>query len=311
MPNLHDAPVDLPSLRIFLAVAEELHFGRASEQLHLTQPYVSRVIRRLESDLGAALFDRTTRCVQLTVAGAALVPAARSTLSTIEHARADIRAIARGRKGTVRVSFAGPSSNAAIGQLARAVREQHRDIDFVLQPGEFGPAVYERILDGSVDLAIARFRDRPADVALRAIAEEHYVVAVPDTHPLAERTTISIAELKSEPFVTLPAHPGSAVRNALIAWCHDAGFTPRVVQTAPDTWTLTALVAAGVGVNFTLDRAMRHVATDGVKVLRLEEDVQPSFAYLAWREDSTNLALHTVLAIARDLFPTIGAGELR
>lgn len=295
--------MDVSDLQIFLTVADELHFGRAAQRLHLAQPYVSRTVRNLEKDLGVTLFERTTRKVELTSAGHALVTSARAIVTASAEARTQVKAAERGESGRVRLSFAGPSSYAAIGSLARAVRERHPQIELVFKPGRFGPEVFEQVIDGTTDLGIARFKKRPFGISARPIAVEHYVLAVPSTHRLASAESVSIADLRDELFLTLPPFPGSIVLTDFVQWCHNAGFAPNVVQTAPDSWTIIALVAAGVGVTFTVDTAIEHVPTDGVHIVRLEEAVAPTYAYLVWRKDTTNAALRTVIRTSEQVFP--------
>jgi DNA-binding transcriptional LysR family regulator len=130
--------VDGQQLRVFTAVAEELHFGRAAQRLHLAQPYLSRTVRALERDVGAPLLHRTTRRVELTTAGVALLPHARAMLALGDEARAAVTAAQDGRSGRIRIGFAGPSAHVVVGQLARAVREQHPLVDLEFLPGRYG-----------------------------------------------------------------------------------------------------------------------------------------------------------------------------
>ena len=158
--------VDPTQLRVFLAVAENLHFGRAAERLHLAQPYLSRTVRSLEDDLGAPLLTRTTRKVELTPAGHALIEPARSILALHSDAREAVRAAHQGESGIARITFAGPSSHAMVGRLARAVRRQHPLIKLELQPGRYGTSAVRELVDNGTDLAIARFAaPRPGSAA--------------------------------------------------------------------------------------------------------------------------------------------------
>ncbi|MGO4187509.1 LysR family transcriptional regulator [Pseudarthrobacter sp. TAF60_1] len=120
--------MEIQQLRVFLAVAEELHFGRAAERLHLAQPPVSRTVRQLERDLGADLFIRSTRSVQLTAAGAALMTPAREILAAADRAKAGVLAADRGEAGTVKLAYAGASTHVLVGVLAREVRRVHPGI---------------------------------------------------------------------------------------------------------------------------------------------------------------------------------------
>lgn len=296
--------MELSHIRAFLAVAEELHFGRAAERLHMAQPPLSRLIQQLERDLGAQLFERTTRSVRLTAAGEALIAPATEILDGIRVARAVVKAAGKGEVGRVRVGFAGPSSHMLIGQLARLVREKHPGIELSLRSVTFAAEGLSQVMDGSLDLAIVRWSVAPPGIASRVILNEHYVLAVPKDHRLAGRDRVSMAELRDEPFIALPADPGSSLRDAFIRKCHEAGFAPDIVQVAPDSWTIMALVAAGVGVTFTFDTVVAHVPRDGIAVIPLEEGVAAVQARLAWRDGDVSPAVRQVLEASEVALPT-------
>jgi len=297
--------VDPTRLRVFLAIAEDLHFARAAERLHLAQPYLSRTVRALEEDLRAPLFTRTTRRVELTPAGRALIEPARAILDMYGDAREAVRAAHHGESGRVRLTFAGPSSHAMVGRLARAVRQHHPRIKLELRPGRYGDTAVRDLVGNDTDLAIARFAGPPAGVGSRSIARETCVVVMPADHSLAGAAEVSLADLRGESFVAFPEAYGSVVRRMFIEQCQEAGFAPTFVQESPDSWTSMALVAAGVGLHFTTDTAVAHMPLDGVSVVRLSAQTPPVFVFLIWRRDDVDPALAHVLATASDLFPSV------
>ncbi|MFV2198954.1 LysR family transcriptional regulator [Nocardiopsis sp. LOL_012] len=296
--------MNLHHLRAFLAVAEELHFGRAAERLHMAQPPLTRTVKQLERDLGAQLFTRTTRSVRLTAAGEALIGPARDVLEGCRVARGAVLAAGQGQTGLVRLGFAGPSSHLLVGDLSRLVRQRRPGIDLRLRSTTYANDALRSVIEGDLDLAIARWSVRPPEIAQRIVAEEHYVLAVPEEHPLADRETVSIAECRGEPFVALPADPGSTVRETFIRAAYDAGFSPDIVQVASDSWTLMALVGAGVGLTFTLDTAVANVPRERIRVVRLAEEFEPSYARLAWRRHEESPALREVLRASEEALPT-------
>ncbi|MEV5831443.1 LysR substrate-binding domain-containing protein [Spirillospora sp. NPDC052242] len=297
--------MDFTQLKVFRAIADELHFGRAAKRLHLPQPYLSRTIRALENDLGAPLFERTTRRVELTPAGQALIEPAEAILRLEERARAEVEAAHRGDAGRVRFSFAGPASQAMVGRLARTVRERHERIDLAFRPGRYGPSVVRELLEHDTDLAIARFQHAPTGVDSRVVARERGVLAVPAVHPAAQAPSVSFADLRNEPFIALPEDFGSAVRTMFVNACHTAGFVPDIVQTAPDSWTCVALVAAGVGLHFTTDSAVSQMPLDGVRIVPLTEDIPPVHGYLLWRTGDRDPALTKILRTSEEVLPTV------
>jgi DNA-binding transcriptional LysR family regulator len=297
--------VDVRQLRAFLAVAEDLHFGRAAARLHLAQPYLSRTIRALEDDLAAPLFDRTTRRVELTSAGHALIEHARAMVAVADRARVAVAAAHAGRGGRVRLSFAGPSAHGIVGQLARAVRERHPLIDLEFLPGRYGTTAVAELLRDEADLALARFTEPPAGVRSQVVARDRCVVAVPAGHRLAHRDTLGFADFRDEPVVAFPESYGSAVREVFVDRCHAAGFAPTFAQAAPDSWTCVALVSAGVGLHFTTASAVAQLPLDGVVIREIADPVPPVLVHLLWRATDDNPALGHVLDTAADLLPEV------
>jgi DNA-binding transcriptional LysR family regulator len=290
--------VDVRQLRAFLAVAEDLHFGRAAARLHLAQPYLSRTIRALEDDLAAPLFYRSTRRVELTPAGHALIAHAVAMVAADDRARAAVTAADQGRSGRVRLSFAGPSAHGIVGQLARAVRERHPLIDLEFLPGRYGTTAVAELLRDEADLALARFTEPPAGVRSQVVARDRCVVAVPAGHRLAHRDTLGFGDFRDEPVVAFPESYGSTVREVFVDRCHAAGFTPTFAQAAPDSWTCVALVSAGVGLHFTTASAVAQLPLDGVVIRELADPVPPILVHLLWRATDDNPALRHVLDTA-------------
>ena len=304
--------MDIQDLNAFLAVAEELHFGRAAERLHIGQPPLSRTIKKLERDLGEELFERTTRSVRLTTAGQALVEPARQVLDDVRVARRAVQTAGRGEIGRVRVGFAGPSSHVLVGQLSRSVREAHPGIELLLRSTTYGPGALRAVLDGELDLAIVRWDVEPSGIASRIVSEEHYVLVVPRGHALADLDRpVAMSECRDERFVALPGDPGSWVRDAFVRAANSAGYAPDIVQTAPDSWTAMALVAAGVGITFSVDAAVANVVQEGIEVVQLEEGRDPVFSRLVWRTDDRNPALLEVLKASVSALPTPRSAQTR
>lgn len=296
-------PVELRHLTGFVAVAEELHFGRAAERLHMAQSPLSQQIRLLERDLGVRLFDRTTRSVRLTPAGRALLEPARHLLAEASAVRRTVQAAHLGEVGRVTVGFAGASSYAALPVLTRAVTSELPGIELALVGQTYTGEALGRIAEGSLDLGFVALPVRRG-VSARLVRRERLVLAVPDSHPLADRTEVAFAELEREPFVTFPVARGSAVREATVQACHDAGFAPRIVQEAPDSYNLLALVGAGVGVAVVVESA-RSIHLEHVVFRRLAGDDVPVLPIaLGWRTGNHSAALQAVLRVAERVLPT-------
>ncbi|WP_169077088.1 LysR family transcriptional regulator [Microcella alkalica] len=296
--------MDIPQIRAFLAVADELHFGRAAERLHMAQPPVSRSIQQLERDLGARLFERSTRRVTLTSVGEALVGPAREVLDALERVGTVARAAGLGEIGRVRLAYAGASSNVMVGQLARAVKQNHPGIQLELLSQNFAQPAMQRLVRGEIDIALGRWDHLPDTVRARVIAVEELVIAVPETHRLADRESVSIAELAGEHFVSLPRQTGSLLIDRLRHMTREAGFTADIVQDAPDSWTVMSLVSAEVGCSLTLSSVIDSIADPHLRFLRLSDPVEPVLLRMAWRADSDDRALHAVLRLSEGVLPT-------
>lgn len=289
--------MDIEQLRSFLAVADELHFGRAAERLHVAQPPLSRTIKRLERELGTRLFDRNTRSVRLTSSGQALMDPAKEVLDALRRAETAVRSADHGEVGTVRIAFAGVSTHRLVARLARVVRSQRPGIQLELSSQNFAQPAMKRLLAGETDLALGRWDVVPAEVSAQVVMPDSLVLAVPDTHPLAGARRLSIGQLVSEGFVSLPPHEGSVLPDRLRRLAHANGFVAEVVQVAPDTQTALALVSAEVGCHLTLASVAENVTDPHVVFIPLNESTPSLDVHLraAWRRDDQNPALRAVL----------------
>jgi len=289
--------MDIEQLRSFLAVADELHFGRAAERLHVAQPPLSRTIKRLERELGTRLFDRNTRSVRLTSSGQALMDPAQEVLDALRRAETAVRSADHGEVGTVRIAFAGVSTHRLVARLARVVRSQRPGIQLELSSQNFAQPAMKRLLAGETDLALGRWDVVPAEISAQVVMPDSLVLAVPDTHPLAGARRLSIGQLASEGFISLPPHEGSVLPDRLRRLAHANGFVADVVQVAPDTQTALALVSAEVGCHLTLASVAENVTDPHVVFIPLNESTPSLDVHLraAWRRADQNPALRAVL----------------
>ncbi|MDJ1639879.1 LysR substrate-binding domain-containing protein [Streptomyces pakalii] len=295
--------MELRHLNAFLAVAEELHFGRAAKRLQMAQPPLSQQIRRLEKELGVQLFHRNTRSVRLTSAGETFLEPVRTVLDDLDTAVRAARSAGIGEYGRVTIGFAGASSHETLPRLTRAVRAAHPGLELVMTGQTYANTALSRVAEGSLDLGFVRLPVARPGVAHRVIDEEELVCALPSDHPLARREAVPLDVLAGEPFVSFPANSGSTVRDAMTGACENAGFTPRIVQEAPDSYTILALVAAGVGVTLTVT-SVQHIQQNGLVYRPLAGPAVRLRAALAWRADNPSAALRAVLAVAEEALPT-------
>jgi DNA-binding transcriptional LysR family regulator len=243
-----DLPVELRQLRYFVAVAEELHFGRAAERLHMSQSPLSRAIRELERELGVVLFVRTTRRVELTPAGSALLERARSALAEVDLAVDDARRAAQAGREALAIGY-GPFSRSLVTRIVEAVAEEHPDLEFRLEEG-VAPELFGRV--AAHELAAAAALETPAaarrrGVRVDALRDEPLLAALPATHRYAEADAIPIDAFVAE-CVLLPREPPGRSFNAwLRAVVRAEGFElERTRETMSAPWDRRMLpVAAG------------------------------------------------------------------
>ena len=240
--------MELRHLRYAVALADELHFARAAARLHIAQPPLSQQIKALEGELGVRLFDRTSRRVGLTDAGAAFIAEARRTLASADQAIEAARRAARAETGRLAVGYVSSASYELLPAVLRAFRRRAPDVLLVLE--EMNSSEQSRgVLAGTLDLGFVR-RPPPTDrrLAGTVVRREPIVAAVPRDHALAAARAIRLRELALEPFVIFPARPRPSWADVALDLCRGAGFEPRVVQEAVEMVSALSLVAAGIGI---------------------------------------------------------------
>jgi len=244
--------MELRHLRYFVAVAEEMHFGRAAERLHIAQPPLSRQIKDLEREIGTPLFERVPRGVELTPAGQAFLPEARLTLAQAERAQRTAQRAALGETGRLRVGFVEAATHSGVLPDVLGFFRVHLPA-IGLSLFELDPLRQaEAFRDGRIDLGILQGSMTESATWLReeSIYTEPIVLAVPGDHRLAGRARLTLASLADESFVLFPRQTDPALFDEIVARCRKAGFSPRVVQEANGWHTLASLVSAGVGIGF-------------------------------------------------------------
>jgi DNA-binding transcriptional LysR family regulator len=293
--------VNLDELRVFVAVAEELHFGRAARRLHLAQPPVSRSIRHLEHSLGAPLFVRSTRSVALTPVGTALLEPAREVLAAADRARRAVGEAVQGERGEVRLAFASASTQSFVSDIVRELSALAPHLTVSLTGLAYGARGLELLHQGDADIVFGRWDAVPEGIATALIVEERFVLAVPADHAFARRSSIAWTDLAGEPLVCLP--DDSLLVQLTRRWSRDAGFEPHIVQVAPDTATVVALVRAGVGCSPTVETSLESVNHDDVVFLPFVPAPPAVEMRMAWRAAERNpavrLTVDTVRAIVR------------
>ena len=287
--------MELRHLRYFVAVGDALNFGRAALALHIAQPPLSRAIRALEAELGATLFDRGTRGVRLTGAGAALLPEARRLLRDAEAFRDGARQYAAGAAGTLSIGFVSTAAYNVLPRIVPAFRARRPGVRLALREAtsDVQPAA---LASGELDVGFLIPGSRDSALAYAPLHREPLVAALPARRRWPVR--VSLRSLAGEAFILFPREVAPELHDAIVALCRKAGFAPRIGQEAIQMQTIVSLVAGGMGVSL-VPASLEHMRRDGVVYRPLAERGPRVEIGLAWRAADDSPLTRAFVAEAR------------
>jgi DNA-binding transcriptional LysR family regulator len=291
---------DLSQLRCFVAVAEELHFGRAAARLNMTQPPLSRQIQVLEHIIDASLLERTSRSVRLTPAGRSFLPEARRILKLAESASQVARRIALGKTGSLKIGFTAAAAYGFLPELIAACRARLPEVDFSLKEMVSGDQL-EALASGQIDAGLLRPPIARPEFSTRRVVAESLLAAIPEKHPLAAAATMSIQDFDGQPFVMYSPYESRYFHDLLVAQFARAQILPRYVQHLSQIHSILAMVRAGLGAAI-VPAAAASFEIANVKLKPLELPTKTSVElFLVWRRDHENPLLPSLIEIAGEL----------
>ncbi|KAB1074297.1 LysR substrate-binding domain-containing protein [Methylobacterium planeticum] len=288
--------LDFSQLRCFVAVAEELHFGRAAARLNMTQPPLSRQIQVLERVLDVQLLERTSRSVRLTAAGRSFLPEAQHILRLAETATHVTRQVAAGRSGVLKLGFTAASAYDFLPRLVTACRTALPDVTLSLREMVTKDQV-EGLLSGQIDAGLIRPPvSHPELDATRALAEP-LIAALPAGDPLAARGSVSLGDFSGAPFIAYAPHEAHYFHDLVVGLFAEAGVQPSVRQQLTQIHSILALVRAGLGLAL-VPAAAERLRFEGVAFRPLDlPEPRPAELYLTWRRDHDNPVLGGLLRV--------------
>lgn len=296
--------MELRQLRQVLVLAETLNFHRAAERLHMAQPPLSTSIRKLEEELGVALFDRLPSGLRLTPAGEVVLRNARRTLFFSEEVRRSAREGDSGDQGLLRVGFVGSATYSLMPLVIRNYRRRYPQVDLVIEESTTAELL-RRLEAHSLDVALVRFPVlEPTDARLTLLQRDRFVLAVSADSPLAARTDIALAELGNEPFIMYSRTMVPSMHTLITYALQETGVAPRIAQHAVQVQTILSLVESGLGVALVPGAAGRY-AGDGVRLIPLT-DWPSRLAVgiaLATLDDAVTATARNFIAVARAAMP--------
>ncbi|MGH8053823.1 MAG: LysR substrate-binding domain-containing protein [Stenotrophomonas sp.] len=295
--------LELRHLRYFLAVADTLHFGRAAERLGMSQPPLSQQIRQLETLIGAQLFVRSHRRVQLTPAGNVLLEQARDLLQRVDGAVELVQRAQRGESGELRLGLT--RATPLLPQIPRAIfayRQQYPQVQMQLREMNSLRQI-DALLADELDVGIIRKRVLPEELVAKRLFDDPLALVVHATHPAVagkdpSKLRVSLRQFALDPFVGFSRDAGAGIHDHVITLCRNAGFSPRIVQEAGESSTLISLVAAGLGV-CVLPSSCCHIQVDGARFVALSDRGAASEIQLAWRRESVTPLLRQFIALLK------------
>ena len=295
----------LYQLRQFIVLAEEKHFGHAAKRLGIEQPPLSQSIKRLEKGMGVRLFDRTNRSVELTGAGKVFLREILQAMSHIEAGVLTAQHVMDGMVGQLKVACNTPAGYDLVPRILRTFRERKPSVELSLIEMDTSEQV-DAIMDGRVDIGFLRCRTfENNDIHTECLMRERIVAVLPRDHHLAKRKTLSLYDLRNDPFV-MPPHrlgpifSGPSFHSHILSACREAGFTPKISQDANLLQTVISLVAAGIGVTL-VPTALRNIRRTDLVYIDLRDRSELMYVNLgmAWSKHNQSPILPALLEVTR------------
>jgi DNA-binding transcriptional LysR family regulator len=291
--------IELRHLRYFVAVAEELHFGRAARRLGISQPPLSLQIQRLEATLGVSLFERTNRRVELTAAGRTLLEESRHVIADFMTAIDAARRAARGETGSLTVAFASSVMFLKLPRIVRRFREEFPSVRLELRELGTGAQIVA-LRAGELDIGFVRQPPRDTELVMETMMKENLVLALSNRHPLAKRKRLRLIDVADEDFVLFPRDLAPGLHAHVLALCAEAGVHPRIVQTSRELITTISLVEAGLGVTI-IPAAVQQLVSRDVRYYPIRSPLAVTRIDAAWRADNRSMVLPAFLDMARSV----------
>ncbi|MFN6540940.1 MAG: LysR family transcriptional regulator [Nostoc sp. EkiNYC01] len=290
--------MELRHLRYFIAVAEELHFSRAAERLHIAQPPLSQQIQQLEAQLGVELFHRKTkRQVQLTEAGQVFLQEAYQLLAQLQKAIELTQKIGKGEKGQLRIGFTSLVTSNLLPVILRQFREKFPEVELILH--ELTTTEQERALqENRIHVGFAHPPLEDNTLNHKCIQQEALIVALAETHLLAEQEKIAVRSLINENLIVFPRHLGSGLYDQIVSLCQQANFRPKVTQEAIQMQTIIGLVSAGMGIAI-VPSSLQNLQRTGVVYRSFEEKTPLVETAIVWREEDITPVLQEFLQMVQ------------
>jgi DNA-binding transcriptional LysR family regulator len=292
--------IELRHLTYFVAVAEELNFGRAAERLHIAQPPLTRQIRQLEQELGVELFHRTTRRIELTEAGQVYLIEVRRILAQVQESATLAQLASQGEAGRLVVGFEGSSAYDIVPLTVKALRKRLPRVSLIAREMTTGDQV--KALHAAhigVGFVVPPLSDT-CDLMVKPVLQEPLIIALPEDHSQTHQLAVDLANLKDETFIVCPRHHKCGLYDHTISVCRQRGFSPKLTQETHEVQSILGFVAAGLGVAL-LPASVRHLQRSRVVYRTLQPPTAELELAIAWRRENPSPMLPIFFEIVQEV----------
>ncbi|PZX59288.1 DNA-binding transcriptional LysR family regulator [Algoriphagus ratkowskyi] len=287
--------MELRHLNYFKAVAEELNFRKAAERLFISQPGLSRQIKQLEEMLEVKLFDRDQKHVELTSAGVFLKGEVDFVMNHLDLTRNQLKLIAAGKIGELRIGFLGSASNQILPDLLGKLNSNQPLISTSLEELSNSMQV-EMIEKDKLDLGFVRLASVPSDLEMKVVLRDSFSLVVPKNHPIQKQEFVSVAQFQDESFVLFSSDYSNLYYEQIIGICRDAGFSPKIRHKSVHALTIFKLVENGMGVAI-VPTSLKEGYELNVRFMEIPDIRQFTELSAIWKAENRNPALMQVLPL--------------
>lgn len=289
--------MNFKQLTYFIAVAEELHFGRAAERLDMAQPPLSRQIKQLEEDLEAVLVNRGRSSITLTQAGERLLERGKSIMHQMQDTRLEVRRLGQGAEGRLRIGFVGSATFGILPNIIKSYRANFPEVNLSLIPMN-NAQLHRGLVSRELDVAFARPALKDPEFLTKELMEEKLILALPDSIDTAGRSVARLERLETHHLILYPEFPRPSYADFVLSACEQAGFTAPLRVWCMDLQTALSLVAVGEGVCI-VPESVSSAPRKGMKFLRIEPEIARTALSVNYRLDEQGIHVQHFVRIAQ------------
>lgn len=289
--------MNFKQLTYFIAVAEELHFGRAAERLNMAQPPLSRQIKSLEEKLGAVLFNRGRSAISLTQAGERLLARGKSILAMLDDTTLEVRRLGQGAEGRLRIGFVGSATYGVLPAIIKAFRAKHTEVNLSLLPMN-NAQLHRALVSREIDVAFARPALKDSEFVTRKLLEEPLIAAIPETLETGSQDTLDLGTLEGASFILYPEYPRPSFADLVLSSCEANGIKAQKRIWTMDLQTALSLVSIGEGICI-VPASVGTSQRNGIKFLKIGPALGATALSVNYRLDEQGAHVNNFILLAQ------------